>query len=446
MISRLLPKRFAADSRLLRVLTTAGASYMGKFGAGIVVLATVPMARATLDAEVFGVWMMLTALLGFFTFADLGIGNGVLNAVTRARATGDPVALSRALGSGYVCTLASGLLLLLLWGAWLALSASPVSLAGRISAANVAEIQAALDTFAILIAVNISAALVQKAQLGSQQGHWLGVTQFASSLAALVAVPLILHEKGPLYALILGTLGTQTLGNLVSTALWLRRNRIFEGARLRDIVDGPTLRGQLHVGGQFFALQLAVAFAFQSDAIVITQRLGQAIYGDFAVMQRLFLFVSMLLNSALIGLWPAFGDAMARKDTEWAKRVLARRLIFAGSFASLASVTLMLASGWITSHWLKTSFAPPVSLCVVLGVWTIIDAMGSVAGTFMNGANLVRIQVVVALIMASAAFALKWSLVPILGPTGSVLATILAYCAISVPGQFFVFRNVFARR
>ena len=72
--------------------------------------------------------------------------------------------------------------------------------------------------------------------------------------------------------------------------------------------------------------------------------------------------------------------------------------------------------------------------------------MGSVSGVFMNGANLVRIQVVVALLMAALAFAGKWTLVTVLGPTGSVLATILAYCMISIPGQFFVYRTVFAAR
>ena len=48
-----LPTRLRADRRLLRVVATAGASYIGRFGAGIVVLVTIPMARKTLDPELF---------------------------------------------------------------------------------------------------------------------------------------------------------------------------------------------------------------------------------------------------------------------------------------------------------------------------------------------------------------------------------------------------------
>lgn len=423
---------------------TAVMSYLGRFGAGAVVLLTVPMARATLDAELFGVWMMLTALQGFFSFADLGIGNGVLNGVTRERARNDAPALQRLLGSGYACTIGSALLLMLAWLVWLALSPSPESVAGPISTTNGPQVLAALTAFALLASVNIPATLVQKAQLGFQEGHWIGIAQLAAASMTGVAVPLVLHAKGSLSLLVLGTLGPQVLANLASTAWWLRSHRVLGGALVRGLVDAPTLRGLLRVGSQFFALQLAVAFAFQSDAIVITQKLGQAAYGDFAVVQKLFLFVSMLLSSALLGLWPAFGDAIARGDMAWARRTLVRSLLTVAGFAALASLVLLLSIDWITAHWLRTAFTPPLSLCVALATWTVIDATGSVSGVFMNGANLVRVQVLFALSMAIVAFAGKWFLTPRLGPTGAVLATIAAYCAIAVPGQFFIFRRVFA--
>jgi len=434
----------ARDARLRRIGVTAAMSYIGRFGAGAVVLLTVPMARAALDAERFGVWMMLTALVAFLSFADLGIGNGVLNGVTQARARDDRDGLQRLLAAGYACTIGSALLLLLAWCGWLALSPSPTSLAGPISAANQAQVQAALTTFALLACVNIPATLVQKAQLGAQEGHLIGITQLAAALLTGAAVPLVLHERGSLAQLVLATLGPPVLANLASTAWWLRRHRVFRGARPRGLVAAATLRNLLRIGGQFFALQLAVAFAFQSDAIVITQELGQAAYGDFAVVQKLFLFVSMLLSSALLGLWPAFGDAIARGDMAWARRVLVRSLLTAATFAALASLALVLSIDWITSHWLRTAFAPPLSLCIALGTWTVIDATGSVSGVFMNGANLVRVQVVFALSMAVVAFAGKWFLAPRLGTTGAVLSTIAAYCAIAIPGQVLIFRKVFA--
>jgi hypothetical protein len=45
--------------------------------------------------------------------------------------------------------------------------------------------------------------------------------------------------------------------------------------------------------------------------------------------------------------------------------------------------------------------------------------------------------------MASCAFGAKWVLTPAIGTTGAVLSTILAYCAVSVPGQIYTFKPLF---
>jgi O-antigen/teichoic acid export membrane protein len=432
----------ALDPRLSMVLATAAASYVGRFGMGLVVLLTVPMARGTLAPDLFGVWMMLTALLGFFAFADLGIGNGVLNGVTQAMANNDRLQIRRLLGSGYLCTVALGLAVFSLWAVWTFCAARPVAVAGLIGKQHEAEVLRALHVFAFFLALNIPASLAQKAQLGSQQGYWIGFAQFVSAVGALVAVPWVLHRHGELYELVLATLGIQTLVNVCSTIWWLRRQAIFAGARWVEMQNGATTWALLRTGVYFFSLQLAAAFAFQSDAIVITQQLGQTIYGDFAVVQKLFLFLSMVLSSALLGLWPAFGDAIAKNDMGWMKNVLLRSLVAAGSFSTLAAVGLILSMDWITTHWLHTATPPGYGLLWALATWTILEALGTVCGMFLNGANAIRIQVVFALAMASLAFGGKWLLTPVVGPTGAVLATIAAYLLISVPGQIYIIRRL----
>jgi O-antigen/teichoic acid export membrane protein len=165
----------SGDSRFRIVVATAGASYLGRFGMGIVMLITLPIARHILDPELFGVWMMLSALLGFMAFADLGIGNGVLNKTTQAKASGNVLELRRILVSGYVCTSLVGVAVYLIWLLWMQLSATPTAVAGDIHEANRAEVLQAFHVFAAVLAINIPASLIQRVQLGMQQGYpcWL---------------------------------------------------------------------------------------------------------------------------------------------------------------------------------------------------------------------------------------------------------------------------------
>ncbi len=437
------------DSRFRILVATAGASYLGRFGMGIVMLVTLPMARRNLDPELFGVWMMLTALLGFMAFADLGIGNGVLNKTTQAKASGDVVALRRVLVSGYACTSLVGVAVYLLWLLWVQLSATPSAIAGVILEANRAEVLQAFHVFAAVLAINIPASLIQRVQLGMQQGYWIGIAQFINAVIVLVAVPLTLWHGGGLPELVMATLGVQALVNIVNTVVWLARSNLLKG------VWGDCRRGELHLdtvvsllrtGGLFFILQIAAAFAFQSDSIVITQTLGQQAYGDFAVVQRLFLFISMIMNVAMVSLWPAFGDAIASNNTAWAVRVLQRTMVVAALLALAGTVLLSVAMPWLMANWLNVSWTPSWGLLAVLSAWTIVEAISAVTAAYMNGANILRLQVIFAILMAATAFGIKWILTPRYGATGSVLGTLLAYSVVSIPGQIYVFRRIFKNK
>ncbi len=433
------------DGRIMRVLLTAGATYLGRFGSGIVILVTLPMARQALSPEMFGVWMMLSSLLGFMAFADMGVGNGVLNQITQARATQDDLRLRRTLFSGYATTTAVSIVLLLAWLSWVHWSSEPTVLAGVIAPANQPEVLAALSAFVIVLAINIPASLVQRAQLGMQEGYWNGIFQLFTAIATLVAVPLSLHYGGSVAMLVLATLGIQAAGNVINTLIWLGRHRLLRLQCWHGAMDARTFANLLRTGAMFFALQAAAAFAFQSDAIVITQTLGQATYGDFAVVQKLFLFVSMLLSAATVGLWPAFGDAVARRDMEWAVQTL-RRGVTVAAVVSISGVSVLaVAMPWIMAHWMHGLVAPPWPLVAALAVWTVIEATTSVLAAFMNGANILRSQVGIAIVMATTAFAGKWLLIPWMGPTGATLSTILAYCLISVPTQVYIFKRVFKK-
>ncbi len=428
---------------MVRVIATAGATYLGRFSSGAVVLVTLPLARQNLSPELFGVWMMLSSLLAFMAFADLGVGNGVLNRVTRACAVHDDLMLRRTLFSGYAITICVSLLLVLTWFFWLQWSAEPTALAGEISPANRIEVLNALSAFVLILAINIPASLVQRLQLGMQEGYWNGIVQFASSILTLIAVPLTLHLNGGVEMLVIATIGMQAAANVINTLIWLVRHQFLRFNRWQSAIDAGTFIELFRAGGLFFLLQAAAAFAFQSDAIVITQTLGQAAYGDFAVVQKLFLFVSSLLTAAIAGLWPAFGDALARNDKEWAFKTLSRGVAIAAFISITGVVILSIAMPWIMAFWMHNLVNPPGTLIAALAIWTVIDSITAVLAAYMNGANILRAQVVIAVVMASTAFGGKWLLIPLIGTVGATVSTILSYCLISLPAQYFIFKRAF---
>ena len=55
----------------------------------VIGLLFVPLLLNYLDAERYGIWLTLTSIVGWFTFFDVGLGNGLRNRLTEALAKGE---------------------------------------------------------------------------------------------------------------------------------------------------------------------------------------------------------------------------------------------------------------------------------------------------------------------------------------------------------------------
>ena len=66
--------------------------------------------------------------------------------------------------------------------------------------------------------------------------------------------------------------------------------------------------------------------------------------------------------------------------------------------------------------------------------------LGAATAAFLNGIDRIREQAVVAVVLAVAAFALKWALVRPLGPGGVAWATAVAYVVVAVLPILLVIR------
>jgi O-antigen/teichoic acid export membrane protein len=174
-------------------------------------------------------------------------------------------------------------------------------------------------------------------------------------------------------------------------------------------------------------LQITVALAYTSDSLVIAQLLGAAAVAEYAVPEKLFSLVALAIAMVLAPLWPAYGEAIARGDHAWVRRTLKRTFLISILVASVASVFLINFGSQIIDLWVRGAIVPGLSLLIGLGLWKVVEAGGVAVAMFMNGANVVRFQVLCAVPTALLAVVLKIVLVPAVGVAGAVWASVAAY-------------------
>jgi O-antigen/teichoic acid export membrane protein len=404
-------------------------------------LITVPLTLKYLGNERFGLWMTISSVLAMAAFADFGVGNGVLNTVAKAFGKDDMEGVRKAVSSGFAVLNTIAVLLLLSFFVvyrfvnW-------ANFFRVVSPQARSEAGPALAVFAICFALNVSMDVVQRVQLGLQQGYRYGLWQLCGSITGLLGVlgGIWLHVSLPvLVVAIAGAPIFATALNAIHFFGFVRPDL----RPARALVSRDVISQIAKLGGLFFVLQVVVAVSYSADNFIIARTLGAVNVPEYSIPQRMFALITMM-SAMLVGpLWPAYGEAISRRDMPWVRRTLRVSLLLVLAVTSAASATLLLLSHWLIHLWVGSRIHPPFFLLLGLAVWTVLNCCGDALASFLNGASIIRFQVVVASIFGAGCLALKIFLIRSYGIEGVPWATILAYGLLSgVPCVLYVPRIV----
>jgi len=370
-------------------------------------------------------------------FADFGVGNGVLNTVAKACGRDDMEGVRKAVSSGFAVL--SSIATLLMVGFIAVYRFVNWADFFRVESPQArAEAGPALAVFAVCFALNISLDVVQRVQLGLQQGYRYGLWQLCGSVTGFAGVILGIWLHVSLPALVLAVAGAPILATALNAVHFfgfvrpdLRPDRRF--------VSHSVISQIARLGGLFFVLQVVVAISYSADNFIIARILGAVNVPEYSIPQRMFAVVATMSSMLVAPFWPAYGEALSRGDVGWVKRTLRNSLLIVLGGSSFASLCILALSHRLLSWWVGARVHPPFMLLVGLSVWTIIGCCGDALAMFLNGCEIIRFQVVVASIFGLGCVVTKVMLVHRFGVASVPWATILAYSLLSaVPSAFYV--------
>lgn len=400
-------------------------------------LITIPLTIHYLGNEEFGIWATISSLLAMATFADFGIGNGVLNIVAYADGQDDSDSIRRAISSGFAVLSAVALVVLGVFAIttrWL----SWADILHVTSSGARSETAPAILVFVVCFALNIPLDLVQRAQLGLQEGFRSNLWQIFGSITALAGVVAGIHLRISLPALIAVLAGTPVLATALNTLHFFAIGRPDLRPRI-SLVSKGSVRRILSFGTLFFVLQLVVAVSFSADSFIIARVLGVAQVPGYSIPQRMFSLISVMVSILVTPLWPAYAEAISRGDIPWVRKTLARSMIFVSVLTFAASVVLLLMARLILAWWIGPQFSVSFVLLVGLALWSIVESCGATNAMFMNGANIVRFQIIIALIFGTACVTAKVYATRRFGIQAMPWATLLTYLPlVALPSLIYV--------
>jgi O-antigen/teichoic acid export membrane protein len=411
--------------RYRRAVLTTIAMFGARGVAIITALVSIPLGVRYLGVDRFGLWMLIVSFLSLLSFADLGLGSGLVNALSDANGRDDVEAAKRYVSTAFFMLF--GLVVIL--GLGFALAYRFIPWAQLFNVTSPEARREAGPAMAVLVAcllISIPLDIVERTQIGYQEGFVNAVWTALGSVLGLAGLLICVFLKTGLPLLILATLGGPVLAKILN-GIWLfgrRRPWLLPRWSLASRSRAVPL---LKIGVMFFVLQIAVALAFSSDNLVVARIFGSAAVTAYSVPMRLFTFFPALIFICLSPLWPAYGEAIARGDIRWVKRTLLWSTAGVFAITSSASLALIIVGNPLIHLITGKHIVASQWLLIGLGLWTTISATSNAIAMFLNGANVILFQVVFSLIMSVAALGLKIVLAREVGLPGVIWGTLIAY-------------------
>lgn len=415
---------------------TAGAA---KASVAAAMLISVPLTLGYLGPERFGLWMAISAVISMLGFADFGLGNGILNAISHASGRNDKQAIHQSVSNGIIMlTVIGGLFLLMFLAAYQTIPWPSVF--------NVSSAAAALESGPVVLVLflcfvfTLPLGATQKIQLGLQQGYWANLWESAGSLLGLLGIVVAIQLQAGLQWIALSMAGVPVIFRAVNTFIFFG----FQERRLRPSfghLKFEVVRRLIRTGLLFFVLQLAVVVGFQSDNIIIARILGVEAVAGYDVALKLSTLPAMFIGLLVVAQWPAYGEALTRGDSEWIRSTFIRTIRLSLLFAIPFAAVLVCWGDVLIRIWAGPEVVPSRTLLLGMAIWSILLVLGSVIAALLNGLHVVKFQMVNALLMATANIVLSIYLVTRIGVVGAIFGTILTYVIFTLLPCWYYIRH-----
>jgi len=345
-----------------QALKNIGSNWFGLATNLIVGFFLSPFILHRLGDDVFGLWVLVFSLTGYYGLFDFGIRSSIVRYVAQFAAKSEEDRLVRFVNTS-LCTYGGiGLLLLLLT----VIGSANVSLLFRIPSALHAS---ATELFLIVgAAVSCSFPLSVFAGVleGLQKFSWLSLTQVACNLLRALLVVYALTHGGGLLTIAMITMGLNLLAYMVYAVVVHRLIFMRYGLQY---VSRESLRQMVSFGSVTFVILVAAQLRFYTDATVIGIFISSAAITYFSVGSKLVSYSGNITQSMSQIFTPMASQFHASGDMERLRRIFvlgnrACALVVFPVCASLIIVGKSLIEVWVGAKYVATGYLVLVTLLV----------------------------------------------------------------------------------
>lgn len=353
-------------------------------------LVLVPLLINYINASRYGIWLTLSSIVGWFSFFDIGLTQGLRNKFAESKARNDDKGAQIYISTTYAVL---AIIFGLVWAVFLVVNHF-LNWSSLLKLPN--EMGSEVSVLAVIVftyfCLQFVLRIVTTVNIADQQPARASVVDLLGQFASLIFIFILIKTtKGSLIGLGIGLCVAPILAYIGAT-IYFFRNEYKKYCPKFSLVDFSFAKSLFNLGLTFFIIQIASVIQFESANIIIARNFGTAEVTSYNIVYKYFGMLTMLFTIFLTPFWSASTEAYLKEDYQWIRNSMKKYNILNIIIFGL-SIIMLLLSNRIYTLWLGKN---KVHIDFMLSFWGFVFVALTIYGSkyvnFLNGISALKLQ------------------------------------------------------
>jgi O-antigen/teichoic acid export membrane protein len=372
------------------------ASFIIRATSILISLILVPLTINYVNPSRYGIWLTLSSIIGWFSFFDIGLTQGLRNKFAEAKAKGDNSAAQVYLSTTFAIL---GIIFTLTWVIFILIN----PMVNWSKVLNVShEMQTEVSLLAIIVFTFFCLSFVLKIittiLVADQQPAKSSLIDVLGQLLSLLVIMILVKFTNGSLIKLGFTYCISPLIVLFAANILLFKKDYKQYRPLFSKVDFSYAKDLFNLGLMFFVIQITGIIQFQTANIIIAQHFSTYEVTSYNIAYKYFGILNMVNVIFLTPFWSASTEAYFKNDITWIKNGI-RKYSLLSAILFFVGLLMLFFSETAYSVWLGKA---KVNISFPLSLWAFIYFCSMIFGSkyvyFLNSINALRIQFIACLI------------------------------------------------
>lgn len=424
-LKQILHKSGVKSSRTKNIVKHVAVSFFYKAGTILASFLLVPIAIDYLDTEDYGVWLTISSFIAWFTFFDIGLGNGLRNRLTEALANNNLKLAKAYVSSAYFTIIGVGLLLFLVFFIlnffidWQQIFNTSENLDTNLNLLMIIV----FGSFSVQLIANLISTIYLADQNHSIQVKIHFITQVLSliiiwlltktSEGSLLIFAIIFSVLPVIILLVLNFFGFNYKYQYLKPSIFLWKRKY-----LKDIMG---------IGFNFFIIQIAGVVLYSTDNFIISTLFSPNEVVPYNIAFKYFSILTIFFTLLVNPYWSSISEAFIKKEFDWIKNSI-KKLFKLWLLIPIALLFMVLKSNYFYKFWIGDKILIPLSLTISMAFFSLFFTFNIIFVYFLNSVGKIKIQLIISLVsmLINIPLSILFARNLNMGLSGVILATTLS--------------------